>query len=297
MYLYCISSLANHQNPHVWDSVALFTVQEDKPIRQSYRVAHLPFYFFLLFSFLFVPSTCSVCLECPQRSGTDLREDITTLIKFWQAIFQDKKSLQAIFNMQSKQRSVSMSSDIGVYSVSLPALCPSVASSYKRPLDCVFSFIRVWMVYISFHASKNGWILCPYQHQFNIQVVTPPVQRPETNALIRSILWWRILCEDEIWSWRWWNERSSSFQRGTTRQPMQTSCFLERNSWQNGQRKLPLQRRFGEILSNWPGIFHLLLLFICVQGWYMQIFPWRHISTTLWLVAYLRAKKSLGQAK
>ena len=56
---------------------------------------------------------------CPQRSGTDLREDITTLIKFWQAIFQDKKSLLAIVNVQSKQRSVSVSSDLAIYSVSL----------------------------------------------------------------------------------------------------------------------------------------------------------------------------------
>ena len=61
---------------------------------------------------------CSVCLVCPQRSGTDLREDITTLIKFWQAILQDKKSLLTIVNVQSKQRSVSVSSDLAIYSVS-----------------------------------------------------------------------------------------------------------------------------------------------------------------------------------
>ena len=60
-----------------------------------------------------------MCLVCPQRNGTDLREDIKTLIKFWQAIFQDKKWLLTILNIESKQRSVSMSSDIAIYSVSL----------------------------------------------------------------------------------------------------------------------------------------------------------------------------------
>lgn len=70
-------------------------------------------------SSMFVLSIYSVCLICPQRSGTDLREDITTLIKFWQAIFQDKKPLLAILNVGSKQRSISMSSDIAMYSVSL----------------------------------------------------------------------------------------------------------------------------------------------------------------------------------
>jgi hypothetical protein len=60
-----------------------------------------------------------VGLVCPQRSGTDLREDITALIKFWQAILQDKKSLLTILNVESKQRSVSVSSDLAIYSVSL----------------------------------------------------------------------------------------------------------------------------------------------------------------------------------
>lgn len=77
-------------------------------------------------------STCSVCLECPQRSGTDLREDITTLIKFWQAIFQDKKSLLAILNVESKQRSASMSSDIAIYSVSLVKQCLRIEVDIKH---------------------------------------------------------------------------------------------------------------------------------------------------------------------
>ncbi|CAB3991377.1 Phosphatidylinositol 4-kinase alpha [Paramuricea clavata] len=96
----------------------------------------------------------SVGLVCPQRSGTDLREDITTLIKFWQAILQDKKSLLTILNVESKQRSVSVSSDLAIYSQkwmnTLPISTPvqyssrnsSGATSRDQRLDTFDSLIK-----------------------------------------------------------------------------------------------------------------------------------------------------------
>ena len=72
---------------------------------------------FYLLNYLFFV-ICSISVSCPQRSGVDLREDIITLIKFWQAIFQDRKSLTAFSNVDSaKPKSTSVSSDLAVYSV------------------------------------------------------------------------------------------------------------------------------------------------------------------------------------
>ena len=207
----------------------------------------------------FIIFTWSVRLVCPQRSGTDLREDIKSLIKFWQAIFQDRKSLLAILNIESKQRSVSMSSDIGIYSVSHtssvliwqemqfllkrvhfgviykwklpPGLCLEEFSISLRaslpPKNAVTCISRG--LYSSYD-SKSGWIPFQYRHQLSIQAEIRLVQCHVTNNPTRSTHWSRICYADAVWLWRWSSVRLIFCQPGIIPQLIQILSFPERIS-------------------------------------------------------------------